>query len=196
MHRLLVALLLVSGCAYGIDGPDPDRPRSEPPQCDTGKGLVLLDGVMAGVAGLVAISVADDSPGVALLPLGIAALYLGGALKGNRNADRCRAARSDYESYLAARETLEDERRVRPPVQAATIPTSAPPASPSAVPTPTTAAPIASGPVSPTPPPPAMSPPVSSAPAPAPAPPARAPAKPRPTPEPDDDWSAFWREVP
>jgi hypothetical protein len=193
MHRLLVALLLGSGCAFGIKAPDPDRPRSQPPVCDSSKGAVALDGLMAGVAGLITIALVEDSPGGALIPAGIGALYLGGALKGNSNANKCREARAEYESYVAARETLDVPRRP-PPVEDVAVseiaarPVVAPVVAPAAPAAPHTAAVVA-------PPTPAVSMPV--APAPAPTAPVRAPTKPQPPPkaEPEDDWSTFWREV-
>jgi hypothetical protein len=194
MHRLLVALLLVPGCAFGIKAPDPDRPRSQPPVCDSGKGAVAIDGLMAGVAGIVAVSIVEDAPGAALIPLGIGALYLGGALKGNSNANKCREARADFESYVAARETLDMPRR-RPSLEDPdATPLTSMPARP--MPTASVPAPALVVPVPPAPTPqPVASVPVPAGPAPAPAP--RAPAKPQPQPkpEPDDDWSAFWREV-
>lgn len=107
MHRWLVVLLLFSGCAFGLSGPDPDRPRNQPPKCDTGKGLVVLDGVVAATSGILALSLAGDTePAIALLPASIGALYLAGAITGNSKVNRCRAATSEYEQYTAARETL------------------------------------------------------------------------------------------
>ena len=96
MHRLLVALLLTQGCAFGIEGPDPNRPRSQMPKCDTGKGAVALDGTMATLAAIVALSlVSEDESAVALVPLGIGSIYAAGAISGNSAANRCRAAMSD-----------------------------------------------------------------------------------------------------
>lgn len=189
MHRAVVVLLLVSGCAFGIEGPDPSRPRSQMPRCDTGKGLVVLDGVMAATAGALALSLVDTSePAVALLPASIGALYLAGAVRGNGAANRCRAAMDDFESYQAARDTLpppDEEPRPRPrPPEGPMTPASQPAA----------AASVAAAPA------PAPAVPATVAPPPAPAAtPVAAPATPaparRPAPAPDDDWSAFWREV-
>src|SRR5262245_16834701 len=97
MHRWLLVLLSISGCAFGIAGPDPDRPRSQMPKCDTGKGLVMLDGVMAATAGVIAISLAGETePAIALLPLSIGAIYAGGAVRGNSNANKCRKAMGEW----------------------------------------------------------------------------------------------------
>lgn len=196
MHRLLVALLLYSGCAFGIDGPDPNRPRSKPPQCDTSKSAVVLDGAVAVTAGIIAMSLLESEPAIALLPASIGAIYLGGALKGNSNANKCRAAMGEYESYVAARETVEEQnpgrlhRRepqepaeyAKPQATAAGSVAVAPPAT-AVAPSPTAAA--------------AVAPP----PAPVPAQPAKAQAaRPQPAAPPEADagadWSAFWREVP
>ena len=91
MRCWLAVMLLLSGCAFGLSGPDPDAPRSKRPNCDTGKGLVALDGAMAATSGLVALSIAGDSePAVALLPLAIGSIYAAGAIRGNINVNGCR----------------------------------------------------------------------------------------------------------
>jgi hypothetical protein len=198
MQRWGVVLLVITGCGFGITGPDPDRPRSKVPVCDTGKGPVVLDGAMAALSGVVALSVAGDSePAVALLPLSIGAIHLAGAVRGNSNANKCRKAMGEFESYADARDTMPASERAgrlrrpepeqpaeyAPPVAAST---TAPPA-PRLAPTP----------------PPAAAP--APAPAPVPAPAATAPSGARPAPakpappapasDDDRDWSAFWREV-
>ena len=78
MHRWLVVLSLISGCSFGLSGPDPLRPRNQLPECDTSKGLVVLDAVAATTAGLIGTSVASqtDSAAVVLLPVSIAAIYV------------------------------------------------------------------------------------------------------------------------
>ncbi len=192
MHRAVVVLLLVSGCAFGIEGPDPARPRSQMPRCDTGKGLVVLDGVMAATAGALALSLVDTSePAVALLPASIGALYLAGAVRGNGAANRCRAAMDDFESYQAARDTLpppDEEPRPRPrPPEGPMTPASQPAAAASVVAAPAAPAPAPAVPATVAPPPAPAATPVA-------APATPAPAR-RPAPAPDDDWSAFWREV-
>jgi hypothetical protein len=200
MPRRLVAALLASSllgaCAYSLSGPAPNRARNEPPECDTSKSFVVIDGLMATALGVAALSLASsEEPAVALLPISIGAIYLGGALKGNTVVNQCRAAMSEYggvEDARQARDTLSTmdahadagapARRpsdVVPPLpyqptpypgQAAYSPTSSPsPHVPYASP-----APIAA--------PPAATPPVQ-------APPRKAPAA-------ADDWSDFWREVP
>jgi hypothetical protein len=203
MQRWLAVLVLFSGCAFGLSGPDPDRPRGRMPKCDTSKALVAVDGAMALTSGLIAVTLADTSePAVALLPLSIGAIYLAGAVRGNSNVNKCRAAMSEFENYTAARYTMpeggasaqrEDEeelpqREVTPPPHTEMIKQPAPVAS-----TAVATAPQPQQRVIPAPPAPVP------APAPAPAPTAKAPAaksaaKPAPK-QADDDWSDFWREV-
>lgn len=184
MHRCAVVLLLYSGCAFGLSGPDQNQPRWKVPQCDTGKGLVALDGVMAATSGVVALSLAGESePALALLPVAIGTIYLAGAIRGNSNVNKCRKAIGEYESYAVSRDTMraienDDQRpaQERPPITAR-VDQPAPPAT-------TGPAPVA----------PASGPMPAPAVAPAPAP--RGAAKPPPVPAaPDDDWSEFWREV-
>ncbi|HEY5946361.1 MAG TPA: hypothetical protein VIV40_12750 [Kofleriaceae bacterium] len=222
MHRWVAVMLLFSGCAYGLSGPDPDRPRGKPPNCDTSKALVALDGLMAGVSGVVALSLAQESePAVALLPLSIGAIYAGGALRGNTRVNKCREAMSEYESYASARDTLgahpqpeyADEREpavgaqphgetVRGPsapvASAAPLVPPAPGVAVAPAPTaaPPTAAPPTAAPVPTAPTPVAAAPAPVAAPPPAPTAkaPSKAPAKKAP-PKHDDDWSDFWREV-
>jgi hypothetical protein len=181
MARWVLPIILVTGCAFSVQGPSPDRPRNEIPKCDTGKGLVALDGVMATASGIVAMSlVANDLGAAALLPLGIGALYVAGAIHGNRAADACRTEIDNFESSLAARDTLrmndtaDEQPRPRPAVVDAQpqppIPVVQPPPPPQQPP----------------------APPPQQAPQPAPQKPV---AKPAPKPTQDDDWSDFWREV-
>jgi len=209
MHRWLLVMLLFSGCAFGISAPDPDRPRNQMPRCDSGKGLVALDGAMAATAGLVALSLAGETePAVALLPLSIGAIYAAGAIRGNRNANQCRAAMSDFESYVAARETMPASRSPMPPTPYDDEPPPPPRSSrPSSVAEIGDAPSDGLAPIQPAvqrPPAPAPVPPPSTAPVspqpPAvaqPAPTAKPVGRPAPAPkqDPANDWSEFWREV-
>jgi hypothetical protein len=190
MSRWLVVMTLLAGCGFGLDGPDPQRPRAQMPKCDTGKGAVVVDGLMATVATIVALSlVANDEPAGALIPAGIGAAYIGGAVHGSRAVDECRKAMDDWSEMMAAREQLreqgplgghdeEDPRsRVRPPVNPVVV---APPPSeeePEATP-PAEVAPVAS--------PQQVKQP----------PPVKQPTPPKKPPPPSgDEWSDFWREV-
>ncbi|MCA9679836.1 MAG: hypothetical protein KC464_32690, partial [Myxococcales bacterium] len=72
---------------------------AETPKCNTGKGAVVLDGLMATVFAVSALAVASDSgeaAGVLLLPT---LAYGGSAAVGNRNADACRAAVAAHDEY-------------------------------------------------------------------------------------------------
>ena len=182
MPRWVLPIILVTGCAFSIQGPSPDRPRNQIPKCDTGKGLVALDGVMATASGIVAMSlVANDLGAAALLPLAIGGLYVAGAVHGSRAADACREEIDSFESSLAARDTL----RLNDPDNEQ--------------PRPRPAAVDAGPPVAVVQPPPQPPIPVVQAPPPQQQPPAVPPkpaAKPAPKPKQDDgDWSDFWREV-
>ena len=168
------------------------------PKCDTGKGMVALDGVMAGVSGLVALSLAGETePAVALLPLAIGSIYVAGAIRGNSNANKCRAAMGQWENYMIARETLppgvdvanrQQMPPMRPPAHQQPMGTAEPDEGP-----PPMVAPPAPG-MAPVPAP-VAAPAAQSQPAPPPARPPQGRPAPPPKPEPADDWSEFWREV-
>ena len=171
MPRWVLPIILVTGCAFSVQGPSPDRPRNEIPKCDTGKGLVAL-------AGVIALSlVANDLDAAALVPLGVGALYVAGAIHGSRAADACRAEIDNFESSLAARDTMrltDDNEQPRP--RPAVIDSQPRPPIPVVQP----------------PPPPQPQP--QRVPAPPPQPPPQKPAV-KPAPKSGDDWSDFWREV-
>lgn len=174
---LLAALLVFSGCAYALSGPEPGRPRNQVPECDTSKGLVVLDGAMATTMGVVTLSmVSGTEPAVALLPLAIGAIYLGGAVKGNAAVNRCRVAMDEYARYPGDRFVADDADDDRPRRSASRVenPTvqAAMPQAPPSRPAP---APQAQ---------PALQPPAQPA-----------PARPQPA-DGETDWSDFWREVP
>ncbi len=214
-----VALLGFTGCAFTLDGPDPDRPRNRVPTCDTSKGLVALDGVMATALGIVALGATSASePAIALVPLGLGALYVGGAVSGNKAVDRCRAAMNDYtENYgnerMAVTDPDEDDResRVDTNGRSRALPRSGqgdqrrqqvpPPYSyngPQAQPQPPYADPRAQRPAAPVQTQPVQPQPPQQPPQPAqPAQPAQGKAKPVAAPADDEgDWTDFWREVP
>lgn len=126
MPRRLVAALLLSsvlgGCGYSLTGPAPNRPRDVVPECDTSKALVVIDGLLATALGIATLSlVSSEEPAVALLPLALGAIYLGGAVSGNTTVNKCIAARSEFDDSSAARETIaeeeEDDGRPRKPVR-------------------------------------------------------------------------------
>ena len=121
MSRWLAAAVVLGcwGCAFTLDGPDPNRPRNYVPKCDTSKGLVALDGVMATALGVTALSLTSESePAIALVPLGLGALYLAGAVSGNRTANACQAAIDDYSrTYGDERMVLGDGSEGAPPLE-------------------------------------------------------------------------------
>jgi hypothetical protein len=182
------------------------------PKCDTSKALVALDGAMAMTTGLVAVAIAGDTePAVALLPLSVGALYLAGAIRGNSNVNKCRAAMMEFENYTAARDTLppvqdnvaveDDEPTPKRPKLDPALPPHAepikqPPPAPSA-PAASSPAPVAAAPaptVAPAPTATATAPTAKSAAKPAAKSPAKSAGKSAPKPA-DDEWSDFWREV-
>jgi len=158
-----------------LDGPDPQRPRNRPPECDTNKGRVALDSVVGG--GFAAIGLAslnnhdNEAAGITLV---ISGLYFLAALHGNNTVNACRQAVAEYNGQpmldVAARPAVAPAPRPAPP-----------PPQPQAV------AP---------PPPPDPDPP---APPPTPTPTPKPRSTPKPAPEPkaaDDRWSDFWKELP
>ena len=182
------------------------------PKCDTSKALVALDGAVALTAGVIGLAVASEGePAIALLPISIGALYLGGAVSGNRSVNRCRDAMGEFESYAEARATdtlapapaedvaLDEDqtRRMKPRLE----PTDEPSVEPVPSRAPVTRQPVAAGSLTPTPtlaptPTPTPAPPPATVAAPLPPPTPKKPAKPQPQPKaPDDDWADFWREV-
>ena len=177
-------LLLLSGCSLAITGPSPDRPRTKAPTCDTSKGLVALDGVLAATMSMVGLSIATGNDGsAAIAPLIVAGLFTASAIHGNNEVNACIREQTNYESEMAARAPLPDESE-RPTVAAQGAPAIAM--------QPAVSLPSASGP----PVPQQLAPP-------APAPPQQQPQPraqqqpPAPRPEPADDaWAAFWKEVP
>jgi hypothetical protein len=221
MPRRLVAALLVSsvlgGCGYSLRAPSPNRPRHEQPECDTNKSMVVIDGLMATALGIATLSlVGSEEPALALLPLSLGAIYLGGAIKGNTSVNKCNAAMSEYGGVEAAHDTLAvDDRddstpRARRPSEV--VPQL--PYTPTPYPGPQGASQPAYSPTNPPrvpgqyaapAPAPIAAPPTNATPAPAqatppPQPPRAAPAQPRvpPRAQPteDSDWTDFWREVP
>lgn len=219
MSRWLLAAVVLGcwGCAFSLDGPDPQRPRNRVPRCDTSKGLVGLDGVMATAFGVTTLAVAaEGEPAAALIPLGIGALYLGGAVAGNRAVDACRKALEDYdqsydgERYAITDDDEDDDKPViprgqpagqasqpqrfpqqPPPYQTPYPPAGYPNAPASGYPPPTPAQPFPAQPQ-----PPVVQP---TQPPPPPQPAQQPPRQQRPAPAAaadDGDWSDFWREVP
>jgi len=188
LRRLTVWVLItmVSGCSLALSGPNPERPANTVPRCDTGKGLVGLDGVIGGGFALASLSaLGADAPEAAAVTALVAAAFIASAARGNGVVNDCREAIAKYEASpgpeLADRREIpedpyEEPRPARPrPVEWA----------PNAAPRPTQ------------PPAPTAGPSITQPPQVA-QPPAR-PAKPAPAPAAaaaDEDWADFWTEVP
>jgi hypothetical protein len=179
-----LAVLSLGACSLSISGPKPNRSKLEAPSCDTSKGLVALDSLVAiglGIGGLAALG--DDSGTGAILLVG-SALLTGAALHGSGNADKCRDAFADYvkETQAIAR-AAEQEVPRRQQKQRRDRDDDVEPdedVQPDELPhVPMPAAHLR---------PPATQPPVAPA-------PASPPPQPK-TPTNTDDWSQFWREVP
>jgi len=192
--RLASGLLVVmlGACSLSISAPRPDRKKLEAPSCDSSKGLVALDSLVAiglGIGGLAALG-SDSGTGAVLLVS--SALLTGAALHGSGNADKCRDAFADYvkETQAVARAAEEEAPRPRRKKHRhAEDEDDEDEPSPPYVPMPPSHVPAAPAPA-PTAPVPAPAP--APAPVPAPAP----PKKPDPKPSVANDWSQFWREVP
>lgn len=165
MTRWCLVLAFVTGCSFSLEGPDPKRAAHTAPTCETGKGRVLTDGLIATTLGVTTLSVAASSGAAAIIPAVIGAVFVGAAVHGNNLVEDCRKANTEY---LALRED------------------GAPPQPRPVTGPPEEVEPVAQQPVAPPAP---LSAPAPAAPAPA----APAPA-PAPVPEPAT-WAAFWKDV-
>ena len=190
----VVALTSVAGCSLALSGPGANRPKNRSPECDTGKGLVALDGVVGSVLGTGAlVLLTENQSGAATVTALLAAAYLGAAFKGNTTVNECRNAFAAYNQPSLDAGPEE-------PAVATTRPNR--PSRPVAVePAP---APLPSEYVQPRTPgvPPTAPPPVAVAPQPMPVktpPPWKDPKPAPPRPAAADapaDWRDFWTEVP
>ena len=193
-----LAVVCLGGCSLALSGPgDRDRRRAAgaAPRCDTGKGLVGLDGVLGAAVGIGALTAfGEDVPEVGVIAGLVSAAFIASAFRGNRVVDECRAAfaehSADFERPRVARQPrpVEDQVPGDPDAPAPALPLAG-----GSVPASTTSAdatpPIAMPPVQP---PPVTTSPIAPPPASTPAP-AR-PARPRPPAS--DPWAEFWKEVP
>lgn len=223
---LLAAVVALGGCSLTLSGPGADRPRNRAPTCDTGKGLVVLDGIAGAAFGTGAlIALGADAGEAALLPAALGIAFVLAAVSGNSKVNGCRAAFAEYDTGRGQPEDDDDAGRraavppgppggplygppvagppVRPPAApgpAPTVPSPAP-AAPSPAPVAPSPAPTVSSPA-PAAPSPAPAAPITAPPAPAPAKPVPArpaPARPAPAPRPvpaSDPWVDFWKELP
>lgn len=179
--------------------PATDRPINEIPQCNTGKGAVGVDTVIAVLLGVTAIAVAAEEPGPGVLVGLTAGAYGVSAAVGNTSANKCRKALDDYDEYVTNQQNAPSGLGglATAPAVAPATPDPAGPADPYADEEPE--------PVAVKRPAPAIVPPKPPPPPPRPAPPKPAPpraAEPddeggdEPEASGDDPWGAFWQEVP
>jgi hypothetical protein len=199
---LTCALSVASGCALTIQAPDPERPRNEPPKCDSGKGSVGLDGVMTALFGLGSIAAfADGEEGTGLALAAIGGLFVASAVRGNSAANACRAAYGEYS--LAYQQMLRQEPIAQPidphPRPRPVVARKKPPR-PVAQPVPEVAPPIENLDPAPTvvEQPQIPRPETYGTPRPAskPGEPKKPPPKRHRTDANDEDWSSFWKEAP
>lgn len=179
-----------TGCAVAAArGPEPGPVRADHrPECNTGKGGVVADGLGATVLGISTLGLAAaDEGGIAALT-GLATVGLiASAVAGSRSADRCTAATQEWEGLLTARraEELEDERRSVRQARGVAVRPPPPPAAPATPPPPAVVKP---------PPPAVVKPAVVRPTTPAGADPGEGDGEDAAAAG-DGDWSAFWREV-
>jgi hypothetical protein len=170
----LVLELALSGCSFTLSAPAAHRPRNQPPACDSGKGMVAVDALIAtgfGIAGLA--EATNNSGNAAVLPFALGAAFLGAALYGNSVTNRCRTEMTDYRMVVAPDTAVAPALTGPRPVAIAPPAIAVPPAPR----------------IAPAPPTPARPP------APAPAPTAVVPP-PAPFPTVADPWQAFWQVQP
>jgi hypothetical protein len=146
-------LLGLSGCAFGLTGPEHARPHTYP-ACDNDKTRVVADGVIATGLGVGALASAGahDTAAAAITAL-LGAVFVTSAISGSSTVDACRKAQEQF------------------------IATSAPPVGASEPPEPAEARRAAAPAVAPAPAPPPIAAPVARAPARSAEPPATKPAQ-------------------
>lgn len=187
-----------TGCAVAAArGPEPGPVRADHrPDCNTGKGGVVADGLGATVLGIstLGLAAADEGAIAALTGLATAGL-IGSAVSGSRSADRCEAALEEWEGLLTARRVEDAEEESRSVRAARGVAVRPPPATTAAA-TPPTPAVVKPAVVTPTTP--AVVKPTTPAvvkpPTPAVADADEGDAEDGAAAG-DGDWSAFWREV-
>jgi len=201
--RTVVLVLLcavgTSGCAVAAaKGPGPGPVRIDrKPDCNDGKGAVVLDGIGATVLGVSALAAFSADEGGVGAALGLATVGLiASAVAGSRSADRCRLAEEQWGNLVLTART--DARRLAPspivldedgdpiapsPRPVAVTPKVVAPVTPATLPTP-------SRPVTPP-----ATPTATAAPAPADDGDDDGAADDATTSDDPGDWSAFWREV-
>jgi hypothetical protein len=199
-------LLLLSGCSLAISGPSPDRPRNKPPTCDTSKGLVALDAVVAATMSVIALSLATgNNGGEAVAPVLVGGIFAASAIHGNNAVNACNREQANYESEMAANRTPAGPEEPPLPPERPSLPPDRPDlriAAPGAgriAMQPAVSLPSASGPLPPQQLAPPQQPVQQQQPQPQPQPPQQQPAPAKAaaaSPAADEPWPAFWKEVP
>ena len=104
-----------TGCAVAAArGPEPGPVRVDKrPDCNTGKGGVVADGLGASVLGISTLGLAAaDEGGIAAIT-GLATVGLiASAVAGSRSADRCVEAQQTWEGLLVARREADLEAEI------------------------------------------------------------------------------------
>lgn len=140
MMRWCFVLAFVTGCSFSLDGPDPKRPAHSAPNCETGKGRVLTDGLVATTMAVATVSIGATSGAAAILPAVLGAVFVGSAIHGNNVVEDCRTANAEYAAFELAPQppvVAEDPPAPEAPAAPATPPmTREPAAAPAGVPTP------------------------------------------------------------
>ena len=176
-------LILLSGCSMALSGPSPDRPRSKPPQCDTSKSLVFVDALLASTLGIVAVSVASNNGGDAVIPLIGAGVFVASAVHGNNVVNECNREIGNYNSEQLASGAPDPDADTRQAIVAPRAPLVGPPA-------------VAMQPTVATQPQPQPPPPQQPQPQPQPQPQSQPQPQTEPQPSNNQPWASFWKEAP
>jgi len=200
--RSIAVLICVGGCSFGLSGPDPNRPATTAPSCETSMGRVEVDAAAAVVGGLLGLSAfSNNDTGLGVGMALTSAIYGVAALHGNSAVSRCRAAYQQYDVAMMgvakARSAPAIAAKPEDPYEAPAV-AAKPPPIPRPLPPEAKPPPPEARPVEPTPQPvklddaDAFHVPVG-------APEAVRPSQPKPNPAKpasDDVWRDFWRGVP
>jgi hypothetical protein len=100
-RALAMIAVWLGGCSIAIGGPDAKRAPRVRPDCDTGKGLVKLDGATAAGLGVLGLAVLPSSGSASSVLLEGGALYAVSALAGNHVVDRCRQQYETFDREIA-----------------------------------------------------------------------------------------------
>lgn len=183
----------IGGCSLALSGPDPLRAADVAPRCDTTKGLVAADWVLAGVAATVALGLSEVNGEAAAVSALTGVAFIASAVRGNGVVNRCRAEVAAYSLPTADtdEEVARRERRPRAPVVRRDERSIADPyAEPADLPARRIVAPPAARVRASAPPSaPAGTPPAATP------PPTVKSAGTAAAPTTDEDWAEFWTEV-